>query len=91
MTPSHSLTILSLSIKPQPNPPWLKEALLLVDVTCEREEMEGQDEKEKKDREDRGLESLFDWMAAETPRGFRAVGQLIAEKLRVDKLLGLAK
>ncbi|GKF07491.1 hypothetical protein Tco_0041715, partial [Tanacetum coccineum] len=33
-TPSHSLTILSLSIKPQPNPPWLKEALLLVDVTC---------------------------------------------------------
>ncbi|GJR71389.1 hypothetical protein Tco_0083754 [Tanacetum coccineum] len=49
----------------------------------EREEMEGQDEKEKKDREDRGELKLgawslyWSWMAAETPRVLRAVGQLI--------------
>ncbi|GJT56294.1 hypothetical protein Tco_0991348 [Tanacetum coccineum] len=45
--------------------------------------MEGQDEKEKKDREDRGLESLWSWMAAETPRFLRAVGQLIAGKAKL--------
>ncbi|GKD97480.1 hypothetical protein Tco_1381377, partial [Tanacetum coccineum] len=47
----------------------------------EREEMEGQDEKEKKDREEGGELKLrawslyWSWMAAETPRVFRAVGQ----------------
>ncbi|GKC32754.1 hypothetical protein Tco_1040048 [Tanacetum coccineum] len=57
----------------------------------EREEMEGQDEKEKKDREDRvfvllliirpRLDTLgIGWQLID--QGFRAVGQHIAGKLR---------
>ncbi|GJZ67347.1 hypothetical protein Tco_0630587 [Tanacetum coccineum] len=33
-TPSHSLTHPSLSIKPQPIPPWQIEMIRLGDVTC---------------------------------------------------------
>ncbi|GKA78479.1 hypothetical protein Tco_0785016 [Tanacetum coccineum] len=57
MSPSHSLTHPSLSIKPLPQSTLAKWKELIGDVTCEREEMEGQDE-EKKDREE-GWELKF--------------------------------
>ncbi|GKE53252.1 hypothetical protein Tco_1488408 [Tanacetum coccineum] len=78
MSPSHSLTHPSLSIKPLPQSTLAKWKELIGDVTCEREEMEGQDEEKKDGSSSFGLGVSFGvgWLLR-LQEVFRAVGQLI--------------